>query len=224
MRSARAAFTLVELLVVLAIIGVMVGLLLPAVQSAREAARSAQCKSQLRQLGIATLRYCDTHGGDFPDWFHTKKGRSWVYTLAPYIESVDAIRVCPDDLKRGERLDAKATSYILNDYLAEEGEGTVRNLRQIQATSQTIVLFEAADKTSVDPEQPAKYDHTHATLWFSEFNVSRGFVMTEIAKEVQIDRHAGSANYLYLDGHVETIAAEQIYQWTTEGFNFAKPQ
>ncbi|MEM7314952.1 MAG: DUF1559 domain-containing protein [Planctomycetota bacterium] len=53
----RKAFTLVELLVVIAIIGVLIGLLLPAVQSARESARRTQCRNNLRQIGLAILGY-----------------------------------------------------------------------------------------------------------------------------------------------------------------------
>nr|WP_232536402.1 hypothetical protein [Lacipirellula parvula] len=45
-----------------------------------------------------------------------------------------------------------------------------------------------------------------------------------IQSDIKLDRHAASSNYLYLDGHVDLIAAETIRQWADEGFNFAKPQ
>ena len=67
MNTKKRAFTLVELLVVIAIIGVLVALLLPAVQASREAARNMQCKSHLKQLGIAAHNYLSTHN-KFPGY------------------------------------------------------------------------------------------------------------------------------------------------------------
>jgi prepilin-type N-terminal cleavage/methylation domain-containing protein/prepilin-type processing-associated H-X9-DG protein len=224
----RRAMTLVELLVVIAIIGVLVSLLLPAVQAARASARAASCKSNLRQLGLSILQFCDSNDGEFPEWWHAKHKEddvagihSWIYSLAPYLENVDAIRVCPEDILAVQRLEAKATSYLINDYIArKEVVGSKHNLRQILTTSRTIALFEIADRLSAT----ASNEHVHASLWFAPYYVRNGEVLYQIQQEVQIDRHQQSAHYLYLDGHVDSVSATQIAQWVDEGFEFAKPQ
>jgi prepilin-type N-terminal cleavage/methylation domain-containing protein/prepilin-type processing-associated H-X9-DG protein len=60
---ARAAFSLIELIVVIGIIGVLLALLLPTLANARAAARVVACQSNLRQLGQALFIYANDNGG-----------------------------------------------------------------------------------------------------------------------------------------------------------------
>lgn len=93
-----SAFTLIELVVVIAIIGILLALLLPAVHGSREAARKTDCTNRLRQLGLASQNYlsaqkCLPSGGWGYRWvgdpncgFGLKQPGGWTFELLPFLE------------------------------------------------------------------------------------------------------------------------------------------
>jgi prepilin-type processing-associated H-X9-DG protein len=208
-------------LVVIAIIGILVALLLPAIQAARESARRINCASNMRQIGIAIHRFCDAHQGQFPQSSHTSVAQSWIFTLAPFLESCDQIRICPDDKKAVERRAALMSSYVMNGYLTDPGlPGVILNFNRLQAKSKTMTVFEIADAAAVDPSS----DHVHSYEWFVNSNIKAGRVWDTINYDITTTRHSEAANYLFADCHVELIDSLTVAQWVAQVNNFAKPK
>jgi prepilin-type processing-associated H-X9-DG protein len=225
---------LVELVVVIAIIGLLVSLLLPAVQAARAAARRTHCANGMRQIGLAIHQYAQVHDGRFPRiWHKADKTESWIFTLAPYLENVDEIRLCPEDFKRLEHRSELPTSYLMNGYLRPPHKADKKsyqddlgdNLYDLPEPHQVVVLFEAGD----DLELEFNFDHVEAYEWFSEDHLANNStthaVWEVVQRDVAVERHQGTvANYLYADGRVEAVSAQQIREWCDAGFNFARPR
>ncbi len=103
----RRAFTLVELLVVVAIIAILVTMLLPAVQQAREAARRSACSNNLKQIGLALLNYEDTHkcfppallwGNAQTPYPQRPYHHTWLTKILPYLEQSTVYQRMRSDL------------------------------------------------------------------------------------------------------------------------------
>lgn len=109
----RAAFTLVELLVVVAIIGILLALLLPAVQFAREMGRRTQCANQMRQIALAFHSY-EGVAGRLPP---ARTGNNFYFNGAllmvlPHLEKQAALDQFDIDVKYNANADNKRIANL----------------------------------------------------------------------------------------------------------------
>ncbi len=224
MRPLRG-FTLVELLVVITIIAMMMALLLPAVQAVRASARQTQCASNMKQIGLAVQMFANSRGGQMPFNVHHSAARSWVNTLGEYMGDVDEIRICPDDPRAGQLLSGPngSTSYLISEYVSTEGiPGGVYNLNALAKPDQLMILFEASEKMEITA------DHAHCSSWYTPHKINQGAVFVALEQEIDPRRHGATANYLFADGHVESIPTaelqERVNQDMANGTNLFLPQ
>jgi prepilin-type N-terminal cleavage/methylation domain-containing protein len=61
----RGAFTLIELLTVIAIIAILAAMLLPVLNNATSSAKRTQCSNNVKQINVAIHMYADDHGDEF---------------------------------------------------------------------------------------------------------------------------------------------------------------
>jgi prepilin-type N-terminal cleavage/methylation domain-containing protein/prepilin-type processing-associated H-X9-DG protein len=142
----HCAFTLVELLVVVAIIGVLVSLLLPAVQQAREAARRMSCANNFKQIGLGLHQYHDAlgrfpsayvaetrHAGRDPDTFDGPQGLGWGALMLPYLEQGALLQQFDLNLPCWHSTNAASASQKLKMFLCPSATGNLTPAFDVKA-------------------------------------------------------------------------------------------
>lgn len=95
----RSAFSLMEMLVVIALITLLIAILLPSLGKAKERGRASVCLSNLRQHMLAMQMYCDENSGFFPG-AHTSGAAPehvmiWMPRIRKYANDHEAVFNCP---------------------------------------------------------------------------------------------------------------------------------
>lgn len=92
------AFTLIELLIVIAIIALLISLSLPGLKAVRAAGKQTGCLSDMRQIGIAAVTYSVDFRDSLPDpnWGPRAVVPGWLYD-----GTVNTQNCTPDDRKTG---------------------------------------------------------------------------------------------------------------------------
>lgn len=103
-------FSLIELLVVIAVIAILAALLLPALSKAKDSAKTTQCKSNVRQLGIAIQLYSADSDG-FPYSSDSRTSSAWFTSIATFYNSNFALMQCPTF--KGSRSATEALSFSI---------------------------------------------------------------------------------------------------------------
>jgi prepilin-type N-terminal cleavage/methylation domain-containing protein/prepilin-type processing-associated H-X9-DG protein len=164
----KAAFTLMELLVVLAIIAVLAAIISPALAQARAKARQTNCLSNLRQTGTAILMYVQDFEETFPNGLNRGRygiiwaGAGWAGQCNPYYNTPQILE-CPADPNRPplERNDYRV-SYAINinviRYNDQRGyqDGTLRQYNGSYFRNETPDTTPVSGQTLADFTAPSQ--------------------------------------------------------------------
>ena len=234
-RSASSrAFTLVEILVVIAIVVILAALLFPAFNRARAGARRASCASNLKQLGLAFTLYAQDYR-TYPkidilnEELHCE---AWPYKIYPYIKS-EAVFECPafpygkfvrsngacpttDSSIEGHpqfflgsydvNLPSASftTSELGGPQMAIYGYQSVTFNPRRYTRPSTTILLLDGDGYFVSPAYEAKFPTTAEEMRYHGINL----------------HHEGGANVAFADGHVKWMSMESLLKmslWLPSG-------
>lgn len=205
------AFTLIELLVVISIIALLMSVMMPALGRARNMAKTLQCKSNLRQFGLAFNLYAEDYEGKLPacegDFVNGSPQTYWLKSIAKYMdadvwassdkEEPGKIYRCPS-VKKGDIVKWDI-HYGMNEHMGfldwrlNPNDGWTekpKRLSQIKDLSEKILVVDSKNATR------QINDRTNGYLPHYE--------------DIDFDRHNGKTNTLFVDMHVGQLEDDPI--------------
>lgn len=213
----RKAFTLIEVLVVVAIIALLVSVLLPSLAAARRQARAVVCMNNCKQIGLAAQMYAMQYKDTFPPSAHGGEPDPktwWLHVLTRFIKTPLLFK-CPEDSAQNFLDWSKAlppatelnhyrwASYAVNYLVVSPTDGDnnpitpySERLSRIRRPQYVVLVGESQDSLlQVDHIHPERFE------W-------RGGPQGQVATT----RHNGRAHYLFVDSHVARLRIEETWE------------
>lgn len=201
------AFTLIELLTVIAIIGVLAGLTLTVVSRVTAASRTTRCTNNLRQIGPLLLLFASDNKGALPS------GLAWDQKIVPYMgnsyvsSSSSALFICPSDPREtsarprsyaGSRLNPGSPGMGIFNGANYSLSPSIQNVVRPSHTVMICEIFTGGFSAN--------------TQFGSSFSVVDGWMNPSVAPKLSDGSfyHGTGHNYLFCDGHVEKLTPSQV--------------
>jgi|LauGreDrversion4_1035100.scaffolds.fasta_scaffold11537_4 prepilin-type N-terminal cleavage/methylation domain-containing protein/prepilin-type processing-associated H-X9-DG protein len=213
-----SAFTLIELLTVIAIIGILAAIIIPTVGKVRQSAKSAQCLSNLRQIGMAFNLYPADNKGRFPRAGLNPRPNGagseiqWYIAITPYIQTA--------------ALSARSTVFRCPSEVAEVDPARINTVLQYAvsyATERTGSVAAAPAGIGAKPEDipnlsrtflvvDAQVNQTGASVGniigsgiFTYAEITQSIAGAPAASPRVSFRHGDGVNAVYADGHTARL-------------------
>ena len=225
----RAAFTLIELLIVIAIIAILASILFPVFSRAREQGRKAACLSNERQISQSILLYIQDYDTGYPN---TNDPYLWVgkrfrWPLMPYLAigqkvatdgsysastGSPAVLICPSDYLSASVFDGTSYGYSASFYhdptqIAAMNIGNLRVALNAPGSgalcsTQTEAALQYPSQKIMVGEYYNAHEHPNAPVGY--WGTLSG------TSTPGPDRWDGSRNEAFADGHVKFLQAHKI--------------
>ncbi len=220
-RRFRRGFSLVELLVVIAIIALLVAIMIPSLGKAKAMAMRVKCAYNLRQINVAMNLYLQNNNDIYPcasDPVSTNPsywlwaGRGWRRFVEPYIGgNIDAnnpsVLLCPQDRTEKEKYESTSYKYSMAFYHSPQ---------QIDTMNCTVTHQEQWDAAFAQdgiPQKSSNVTRPSEKILIGEWesnHVIVGYTSEDKWWCMGGWSWKGSRNYLFADGQVNFIKAEDI--------------
>jgi len=217
------AFTLIEILVVIAIIALLAAILFPIFARSRENARRASCQSNLKQIALAIKQYVQDYDSKYSPSLINLTGtpHGWADAIQPYAKSTQILQ-CPSEKNaqhpNPEHLPLPPDERGYTDFAYNANLGR-KNETQLVAPASTILICEQNTWAAESPQDGNDTSGSPACEGDSAFvgAVPRIFQLMQPGQLYNGDatRHLEGGNYAFADGHVKWLRPDKIYNWCT---------